>query len=275
MTSVPRPLVVLLLTATAQAAAASGGLTNLTVDWTPANSAVVEGQQPIVRWVIPHNASRPPGTVQRSYRFQLQQPWSVPGPGIAFDSGAVASTETAAQYPGAYGSMGDRDYRPALLPDTAYAFMLEVALSDGSVIKGGGGLKTGLQSDSRSAWDGAEWIVGDAALPTSPGARKNNLRAEWTLEAVPSSASVFVAGIGYHELYLLRGRYMPPKPFDLPLFLGPFMTWISSEQVLQWRQAGHRQGQAPAGLHQLREAQLLRTLLPDTLPQGGEECAWR
>jgi hypothetical protein len=154
--------------------------------------------------------------VQRSYRFQLRQPMTAPGPEIAFDSGVVVSPETAAKYPGAHGSMSDRDYRPALLPDKAYAFMLEVTLSDGSVVKGGGGLKTGLQSDSRSAWGGAEWIVGDATLPTSPGARKNNLRKEWTLEAVPSSASAFVAGIGYHELYLLRGLYMSLESFNLP-----------------------------------------------------------
>lgn len=193
-----------LLAATAAAADAapsnSTRVENVTINWAPAAAAVVEGQRPTVRWVIPRNASRPPGTVQRSYRFQLRQSWSAPGPGIAFDSGVVASAETAAAYPGA-GVGRDGMLTPALLPDQQYAVMLEVALSDGSVLSGSSGLKTGLQSDARSAWDGAAWIAGDAALPASPGLRKNNLRREWTLEAAPSSASAFVAGIGYHEFY--------------------------------------------------------------------------
>ena len=222
-------LLLLASAAAAAQAAAAAGLANLTVDWVPADSATmegqqptVEGQQPTVRWVVPHSASRTPGTVQSSYRLKL---WEALPPDSgggrpaaaaaaaednAFDSGTVASPEAAVVYPGGVHDGGDGNSgsdshhrRPSagrrlpLLPDAAYSFTVEVTLSDGAVLRGGGGFNTGLQTDSRAAgWGGAEWIAGDAALPASAGARRNNLRAEWTLAAAPASASAFVAGIG-------------------------------------------------------------------------------
>ena len=165
-------------------------LTNLTVDYVPASRAsIVEGQRPTIRWVIPREAVRAPGTVQRSYRLQV---WQASGAGGAFDSGVVTTTDPRAMYTGA----------PRLRPDATYSFSVDVTLSDGTALRGTATFRTGLQSDQRSAWGGAEWIAGDSTVPNATAERRNNLRSRvWTLDDAPSSATAFVAGIGYHELY--------------------------------------------------------------------------
>ena len=49
-----------------------------------------------------------------------------------------------------------------LRPDSAYAFLVDVTLSDGSKLHGEGQFHTGLMNASISAWGGAEWLAGIA-----------------------------------------------------------------------------------------------------------------
>jgi alpha-L-rhamnosidase len=188
------PLLPLLL-GSLGASEAAAALANLTVDYVPASAAIVEGQSPLFRWVIPAAAVRSPGVVQSSYRLQLRREDSPPGAAAAaaaFDSGVVTTAATAALYGGA----------PQLLPDAHYSFSVQVVLSDGTALSGVAQFRTGLQSTQRAAWSGAEWIAGESTVPIATADRRNNLRsAVWTLDDAPSSATAFVAGIGYHELY--------------------------------------------------------------------------
>ena len=65
-------------------------LVNLTVDWVPASSAVVEHASPVFRWVVPplqdcaacgaSSSASCNGAQQLSYRVQIAEPWDVPGP---------------------------------------------------------------------------------------------------------------------------------------------------------------------------------------------------
>ncbi len=54
-----------------------------------------------------------------------------------------------------------------LRPDSAYAFLVDVTLSDGSKLRGEGRFHTGLMNASVSAWGGAEWLAGIAARTRS------------------------------------------------------------------------------------------------------------
>ena len=121
-----------------------------------------------------------------------------------------------------------------LRPDSAYAFLVDVTLSDGSKLHGEGQFHTGLMNASISAWGGAEWLAGNIILKFTllyyvlyylpknilahthsqrcateshwllvvagtasldpDNPRRNNLHAVWELSDAPSSASAFVAG---------------------------------------------------------------------------------
>jgi len=191
------------LAAPAAAQAPPQSQLTLTTDWAEEETAVVEGPAPDFRWVVPPLATRGHGVTQASYRVQVRR---VGGGGnvsvAAWDSGVVASNASGATYPAT---------APALREDSAYRLLVQATLSDGSALTGAGGFRTGLQSASRSAWGGAEWIAGDATVPATAAMRRNNLRAEWALEGSPSDASAFVAGVGYHELFCNGERQGNPN----------------------------------------------------------------
>lgn len=129
---------------------------------------------------------------QSSYRVRVTVASGTP----VWDSGVVRSNASQVAFPSGAPAQAARP----LLPDSEYALAIDVVLSDGSKIVGAGSFRTGLMSASSSAWGGAEWLAGTATLEPARG-RRNNLRATWELTADPVSASAFVAGIGYHELY--------------------------------------------------------------------------
>lgn len=155
---------------------------------------------------------------------------------VAWDSGVVVSNSTFSVYAGSP-LAADQQYTISLetaviVPSVGAASVasrcaaaLETVLSTGlmpaaalSASAAAASKGAQLQVLTSGLWDGAEWIGGagpDWALTESW--RGNYLKsAPWHLDAVPSSASAFVAGIGYHELWCNGKRQGLPEAKNQP-----------------------------------------------------------
>ena len=84
--------------------------------------------------------------------------------------------------------------------DTLYAVTVSTTIRCGDSMRPSS-LTVPLSAGLTTAedWDGAQWIAGS---PDVSHTARNMIRSpNWSLPASPSSASVFVAGLGHHELW--------------------------------------------------------------------------
>eukprot|EP01043_Picozoa_sp_COSAG02_P067203 COSAG02_NODE_10714_length_1875_cov_3.233108_2_plen_533_part_01 len=127
--------------------------------------AVVDHPEPLFGWVVPPAPSSERrgrnGISQDSYRVRVVLRTSAAGISAkpTWDSGEIPSNASSASFP----APGGKDMHAPLRPDSAYAFLVDLTLSDGSKLHGEGQFHTGLMNASISAWGGAEWLAGIAA----------------------------------------------------------------------------------------------------------------